>query len=101
MDTEEIIRASVATVGTVQMIKNFVILKNTKLWTIPTIVLAVLYSIFSIFLPEWVIDIVLVICGASLFYDTIFKAFESFFKNKIGTFGSSDHSNTISGDDEK
>lgn len=79
MDTSIIIKAAFSTVGTVQMLKNFINLKNKKLWVIPTVLFAVVYTMP--FIPAWVLDAVLTVSGATLFYDTIVKSFEKIFTN--------------------
>lgn len=77
MDTTLIVKAAFATVGVVQMLKNIITLRHKKLWMIPTIVLAVVFTLPCI--HSWVLDTVLTISGATLFYDTIVKAFEKLF----------------------
>lgn len=77
MDNELIIKAAMVTVGVVQILKNFITLKNGKLWTIPTMITAVIASVIGEYFSPKVLDIVLVVCIASLFYDSIFKTLEN------------------------
>lgn len=77
MDTSFIVKAAMSTVGIIQLLKNFIQFKNNKLWVIPTVIIAVLVSIIGEYVSIKVIDIILVICIATLFYDSVFKTLEN------------------------
>lgn len=77
------INAAICTVGTVQLIKNFVPGKGGKVvWTIITILIGVGMTLIQRLAPTWVMDAILVVDGASLFYDTIYQTFEKRFKGE-------------------
>ena len=84
METDMMVKAAVAVVGSVQMLKNFT--KTLKVpgfvWAILSIGLGVIYSLPS--MPAWVLDAVVVVSAATLFYDTIVKYFEKKFTQGLG-----------------
>lgn len=73
----DIVKLSIAVVGIVQIIKNVVPAKGNRLiWTGVTIVVGVGIAYLQHVQP---IDAVIGISGATIFYDTIYKKFESLF----------------------
>lgn len=80
------VKAALATVGLVQLLKSFIPLKNTRAWCIITIITGVGLTLVVKYLLPIVIDCVFVVCGSTLFYDTIYKSFEKLF-TKVNTEG--------------
>ncbi len=75
--------AAMTTVGTIEVLKNFLILENKKIWTIVMIVLAPIYCAIYFYLPLWVIGCILAICLCQIGYDSIVKTYHSLV-DKIG-----------------
>ena len=81
MDTTSIMRAAIATVGVVQLIKNMLNNKGNKvIWTIITILVGIGICTMQYLCPSAVMDSVITVSGASIFYDTIYQTFEKIFK---------------------
>lgn len=80
MDTAAIMKAAVATVGVVQLLKNLIPLKKGKVWSLITIVVGCGIAAIQRFLPVWAMDTIITVSGATLFYDTIYQTFEKIFK---------------------
>lgn len=84
MEGEELVKAIVATVGNVEMLKSF--LKGVRvpaaLWVIFAIVLGVVYSLP--FIPVWVLNAAVVVSASTLFYDTIVQGLKKFIAKKLG-----------------
>lgn len=76
MNAEDIIKRSLAIVGTTQLLKTFIPLKSGRAWGLITIFVGVGMCL----IPTTFLDPVIVISGATLFYDTIFQSFENLFK---------------------
>lgn len=83
MDWTVVIKAAFSTVGLIQLLKNVVTFKNKKLWIIPTVILSVVLSLP--FIPDFVYTACLTLSSATLFYDTILKAFEKVFNKDSKT----------------
>ena len=86
METEFLIWTMIAIVGTVGVIKNFINKGGKKVWTLITIVVGVGVAVAASYLPLKVLQIWVAVMGATLFYDTIFKAFQKLIEyivNKI------------------
>lgn len=87
MNIEEIVKCALATVGTTQLFKNiFPTPDKIKgwLWTIVTIVVGVGITVIKITCPSAVMDGIIAISGATIFYDTIYQTFEKLFKRRDG-----------------
>lgn len=80
METEVIIKGSLAIVGATQMLKSLIPLKKGWAWTIITIVVGI--GICGI--PARFLDPIITVAGAALFYDTIYQTFEKVFKRTTG-----------------
>lgn len=84
METGFILKAAVAVVGSVEMLKNFT--RTIKVpgfvWALITIVFGVVYSLP--FIPDWVLDAVVVISASTLFYDTIVQYFKKKLSGELG-----------------
>lgn len=82
MDTITIFKISVATVGMVQMLKNMITFKKGGkiLWTFITILVGIGISAVQYLCPSVVMDSIIAISGATIFYDTIYQSFEKIFK---------------------
>lgn len=81
MDTTAIMKAAIAIVGVVQLIKNMANNKGGKLvWTIVTVLCGIGITAIQYLCPAMVMDSVIVISGATIFYDTIYQTFEKIFK---------------------
>lgn len=80
METSAIIKVAVATVGVTQLLKNLIGKGNKTTWTVITIVVGIGTVVIQCLCPSVVMDGVIGISGASVFYDTIYKSFEKIFK---------------------
>lgn len=87
MNTTLIIKCALATVGIVQLLKSFLgNISNAKwlrarawVYALLTIFVGVLTTLLAYLAQPYVVDAMIVVSGASLFYDTIYKAFEKGF----------------------
>ena len=75
---------ALSTVGVTELIKNFIQKGGKRVWTLTTICVGVLMSLVAFYLPEKVIYCIIGVSGASVFYDTVYKSFEKFFKKDVG-----------------
>lgn len=80
MDTTAIIKIAVATVGVVQLIKNLTNKGGKVTWTIITVLCGTGISVVQCLCPAPIMDGVIAVAGATVFYDTIYKTFEKMFK---------------------
>lgn len=76
METELLLWTMVAIVGTVGVIKNFINKGGKKIWTVVTIIIGIGVAVAAMFLPLEALQVWVAVTGATLFYDTIFKAFQ-------------------------
>lgn len=76
METEILLWSMVAIVGTVGVLKNLIEKGGRKTWTIITIVVGMGVAYLALKLPIKALQVWVAVTGATLFYDTIFKAFE-------------------------
>ena len=86
MESELLIWTMVAIVGTVGVVKNLIGKGGKRVWTIATIAIGIGVSIAALNLPLRVIQVWVAVTGATLFYDTIYKAFQKlieFLVNRI------------------
>lgn len=80
METTAICKAALATVGVVRLIKNLIPKTLPKwLWSILTIIIGSGICVVQYLCPAWVMDAVITVSGATVFYDTIYKGFEKLF----------------------
>lgn len=79
MDTTAIIKIAVATVGVTQLLKNLIGKGGKVLWTIITILIGTGITAVQCLCPSVVMDGIIAVAGATVFYDTIYKAFEKLF----------------------
>ena len=79
MDTAAIVKVAVATVGVTQLLKNLIGKGGKLLWTIITILVGIGTSVIQYLCPSVVMECIIAISGATVFYDTIYKAFEKMF----------------------
>lgn len=82
MNAESIFKGAISIVGVVQLLKNFIPIKAGWVWTIFTILVGIGISALQYLSPTWVMDAIITISGASLFYDTIYQTFEKLFKRE-------------------
>lgn len=80
MDTTAILKVAVATVGVTQLLKNLIGKGGKTSWTIITILAGIGITAIQCLLPSIVMDGIIAISGATIFYDTIYKTFEGIFK---------------------
>ena len=85
MDTAAIIKVAVATVGVTQLLKNILttVIKdkgNKIIWTIITILCGVGMTVVQCRCPTTIMDGIIAVSGATVFYDTIYKSFEQIFQ---------------------
>lgn len=78
MEEEVLLWTMIAIVGTVGVIKNFINKGGKKVWTVVTLVVGTGIAILAMHLPLKVLQVWVAVTGATLFYDTIFKAFQRF-----------------------
>ena len=83
MDFGKMAEVALATVGVTELIKNFIGKGGKKVWSLVTILVGSGMSAIGIFCPETVLQCIVGVSGAVVFYDTIFKAFQKLFA-KIG-----------------
>ena len=76
METELLLWTMVAIVGTVGVIKNFINKGGRVVWTTATMIIGVGVAIAAMYLPLKALQVWVAVTGATLFYDTIFKAFQ-------------------------
>lgn len=76
METELLLWTMVAIVGTVGVIKNFINKGGRVVWTVATIVIGIGVAVAAMYLPLKALQVWVAVTGATLFYDTIFKAFQ-------------------------
>lgn len=79
MDTAAIVKVAVATVGVTQLLKNLIGKGGKVVWTTTTILVGVGTSAIQCLCPSVVMDSIIAVSGATVFYDTIYKAFEKIF----------------------
>lgn len=80
MDTSAIIKVAVATVGVTQLLKNLIGKGGKVVWTIATILAGIGIAVVQCLCPSVVMDVIIAVSGATVFYDTIYKSFENIFK---------------------
>lgn len=80
MDTSAIVKVAVATVGVTQLLKNLIGKGGKVVWTIATILCGIGITIIQCLCPAVVMDGIIAVSGATIFYDTIYKTFEKIFK---------------------
>lgn len=80
MDTASIVKVAIATVGVTQLLKNLISKGNKVIWTIVTILVGIGITAIQYLCPAVVMDGVIAVAGATVFYDTIYKSFEKIFK---------------------
>lgn len=72
---------ALATVGTTEVIKNLIQKGGKRVWTIATMIVGILMTVIAFYLPEKVLYGIVGVSGATIFYDTIFKAFGKLFES--------------------
>lgn len=72
---------ALATVGFTEVIKNLVQKGGRRLWTLTTILVGVVMTIVAFYCPGVVLYGIVGVSGATIFYDTIYKAFGKIFEN--------------------
>lgn len=77
MDEELIFWTMIAIVGTIGVIRNFIEKGGKKVWTAVTLVVGTGIAAAALYLPIKVLQVWVAVTGATLFYDTLFKAFKS------------------------
>lgn len=80
MDTAAIIKVAVATVGVTQLLKNLINKGGKAVWTTATILVGVVTSAIQCLCPAVIMDSIIAVSGATVFYDTIYKTFEKMFQ---------------------
>lgn len=81
MNVEFIFKGALSIVGTVQLLKQFIPCKKGWVWTIITILVGFGICLIQSRFPHMAEPIV-VVTGATIFYDTIYQSFEKFFKRE-------------------
>ena len=72
---------ALSTVGVTEVIKNLIQKGGKRTWTLATIVVGVGMVLAASFLPEKVMYGIIGVSGATVFYDTIYKAFSKIFES--------------------
>lgn len=80
MDTTAIVKVAVATVGVTQLLKSLIPVKKGWIWAIITVIVGVGISAAQYLCPAGVVDTIIAVSGATIFYDTIYQTFEKIFK---------------------
>ena len=81
MESELLLWTMVAICGTVGVLRNFVEAGGRKIWTLATLAIGAGIAVAALRLPIKALQVWVAVTGATLFYDTIFKAFENFIEN--------------------
>lgn len=81
MYTTQLFLIAVSTVGVTEVIKNLIQKGGKRIWTLATIIVGALMTLVASFLPESVMYGTVAVSGATIFYDTIFKAFQKLFES--------------------
>lgn len=81
MNAEFIFKGALSIVGIVQLLKQFIPCKKGWVWTIITILVGFGICLIQSRFPHMAEPIV-VVTGATIFYDTIYQSFEKFFKRE-------------------
>lgn len=76
--TELIFKIMLATVGTTEVIKNFVQKGGKRIWTLVALVVGAGMVTIANFCPDVILTGIVAVSGALVFYDTIFKSFQKF-----------------------
>lgn len=72
-------KALFMTVGCIEVLKNFIVLKNKKIWAVVMIPLCFGFTYVSACLPPFVSLGILAVCGSQLFYSDILQNFRKLF----------------------
>ena len=80
MDTTLLIWTMLTIVGTMGVIKNYIVSEKLgkKFWTTLTLIVGAGIAVVAMKLPIEVLQVWTAVTGATLFYDTIFKGFQKF-----------------------
>ena len=81
MNAEFIFKGTLSIVGTVQLLKQFIPCKKGWVWTIITILVGVGICLMQSQFPR-VAEPIVMVTGATIFYDTIYQSFEKIFKRE-------------------
>lgn len=81
--TTLILKIALATVGTTEVIKNFIQKGGKKVWTLVSLIVGAGMTVVAIYGSENLLTGIVAVSGAVVFYDTIFKTFQKFFE-KLG-----------------
>ena len=68
--------SAMSTVGLIEVLKNFFKPKQSKIWTLVMIPLALASCLVYIYLPIWVMAGILTVCACQIGWDIILKTFE-------------------------
>ena len=79
----DLLLIALATVGVTEIVKNLIQKGGKRIWTLVTIVVGAVMTLVAFYLPEKVMYGIIGVSGATVFYDTVYKAFAKIFK-KIG-----------------
>ena len=80
-----IVSSAVKTVGTIEVLKNFFVPRNKKIWTIVMIPLSLIYCAVYKHLPDWVSAGILTICVCEISYECILQVFKKFVSKVSGS----------------
>lgn len=81
MNAEFIFKGALSIVGTVQLLKQFIPCKKGWVWTIITILVGSGICLMQSRFPR-VAEPIVMVTGATIFYDTIYQSFEKIFKRE-------------------
>lgn len=76
-----LVLVALATVGTTEVVKNFIQKGGKRVWTLATIVVGALMTLVAFYCPEKLLYGIVGVSGATIFYDTIFKSFSRIFES--------------------
>lgn len=86
MELMAIFTALLQTVGLIEVLKNFIVLKNKRIWAVVMIPLGVSMTYAASYLPDTVNAAILVVCGSQLFYQSILQSFQKIVENLANKF---------------
>ena len=81
METELLLWTMITICGTVGVLRNLVDFGGRKIWTLATLIVGIGIAAAALKLPIQALQVWVAVTGATLFYDTIFKAFKNFIEN--------------------
>lgn len=77
---EIMFKIALSTVGVTEVLKKYISITGTKLWTTITLLVGTGMIFVVLYCPDVVVIGIVGVSGAVIFYDTIFKCFKKLFE---------------------